>query len=306
MKLTGIVLTILIGVVPIAAANYELLTDLGASADTIAIGNVEGFNGSAAAVFENPAALYAVDNTSVGLFMTTLLNEVYYKNMSIAGRTPLGVFGVGYMEATVFDIPYTGENTITREFYVKDYFDYKDSLLKFSYQADLAPNWSMGLSYVHYSRNILDIKASGGNFDLGAIYTQPNYQLSVFVRNIIPNTHVTFTFADGDSAYEVIPTEIVTSGRYKVMDGGTVYGQLKSRNSQNLASLGVSYSPREFANFEVSAGYRQYLVLDQIKGGLSLGVGVDLMGIRANYAYEKVEDHPQFDNKSYFSVSINL
>lgn len=288
------------------AAEYELLTDLGSSAETISLGNVEGFNRSAAGIFENPAGMYRIENASIGLFMTTLMDEVYYKNVSIASRLPVGVVGFGYSEASVFDIPLTAENSVTREFYVQDTFDYRDSMMKLGYVLEIDPGLAIGGSYVHYSRKFYDISATGANFDLGILYEQPRYSVSLFARNIIPGTQVNFSFADRTTASESLPTEIVGSGMYKVTDSTAVYGQYKARKSSGLASAGIKFVPREFASLEFNGGYRQYFVLDKVKGGLSLGVSLDLMGIRASYGYEKIEDHPQYDNKSYFSVSLSL
>ena len=50
------------------AAEYALISDLGTSARQIALGNVSGFSDSADSVFENPAALYRVDQFSLSLF----------------------------------------------------------------------------------------------------------------------------------------------------------------------------------------------------------------------------------------------
>lgn len=290
----------------VVATDYEMLTDLGSSAETIALGNVEGMNGSASGIFENPAALKSVDHNSIGLFMTTLMDEVYYKNISLASRLPVGVIGFGYSEASVFDIPISAENSITKEYYVKDYFDYRDSLMKLGYSVELDSEWAVGASYVYYLRTFGAVRATGANFDFGVLLTKPNYSLSLFARNTASGGAVNFNFPDGTTSSEKLPLEVVGSGKYNLVDGITAYGQLKLRRGSPLVSVGGKFIPREFASLELNAGYRQYLVLDRVKVGLALGVSVDLLGIKASYSFEKIEDHLQYDNKSYFSVSINL
>lgn len=161
-KIIGLLLVMFLGVAQsVVAADYELLTDLGSSAETISLGNVEGLNGSASGIFENPAALNRVEHTSIGLFMTTLMDDVYYKNISLASRMPVGVVGFGYSEASVFNIPVSAENTITKEFYVKDTFDYRDSMMKFGYSLELDPDLTVGGSYVYYLRTFGNVKEIG-------------------------------------------------------------------------------------------------------------------------------------------------
>ncbi len=301
---TGIAL-VAIGV-SVSAADYELASDLGASARSIGLGNVEGFNRSASSVFENPATLQYVESASGSFFTTTLLNEVYYKSIALAGRTPLGVIGVGFQESTVFDIPKTGESAATNEYYVESYFDYKDTIAKLTYQIDLLSDLSFGASYVHYNRTMASVKAKGGNIDVGLLYAKPNYEVSLFARNANPGGRAVFELGDGSRAYETLPTEVVASGRYRVVDGVVGYAQLKSRNEALLKSIAASYTPREFAQLDFRLGYREYLVLNDVKGGLTAGVGLRLSGIEFDYAFEKLNDHPQYDNKSYFSISMNF
>lgn len=305
-KIIGLLL-LLIGIAnSVVATDYEMLTDLGSSAETISLGNVEGMNGSASGIFENPASLRNVEHTSIGLFMTTLMDEVCYKNISVASRMPVGVIGFGYSEASVFNNFNSAENPITHEFYIKNTFDYRDSMMKLGYSLDLDSDLSIGASYVVYLRTFGSTKASGANFDLGVLYTQPTYTLSLFGRNTATGGSVNYEYGDGSTGSEKLPVEMVASGKYRIIDGTTVYGQMKLRRANPLMSIGAKFIPREFASLELNAGYRQYLVANQVKGGLALGVTVDLLGLKASYSYEKIEDHPQYDNKSYFSVSVNL
>ena len=53
-------------------AELDYIGDVGASAKTISIGNVEGFSNSAASVFENPASLCLAKDFSVSLLIISL------------------------------------------------------------------------------------------------------------------------------------------------------------------------------------------------------------------------------------------
>ena len=59
---------------------------MGTSARQIALGNVSGFSDSADSVFENPAALYRVDQFSLSLFSSKVMNEVQYNNLALSTK----------------------------------------------------------------------------------------------------------------------------------------------------------------------------------------------------------------------------
>ena len=85
----------------IKSADYALISDIGSSAQSIALGNIEGFSDSSTAVFDNPAGLYRTTGYSISLFTTQLMSDVHYYNVSLCGETPFGKVGVGVYEAHV-------------------------------------------------------------------------------------------------------------------------------------------------------------------------------------------------------------
>ena len=66
----------------VSATNFVSVTDLGSSARSIALGNVDGYSNSADAVFSNPAALTNVHGLSVSLFsvVTLSLKILFFSN----------------------------------------------------------------------------------------------------------------------------------------------------------------------------------------------------------------------------------
>ena len=72
----GVLFSLLLGSVPLMAADALMVTDVGTSAGMLGKGQVEGFDSSAISVLENPAGLYRVKNQSVSMFSTQLMNEV--------------------------------------------------------------------------------------------------------------------------------------------------------------------------------------------------------------------------------------
>lgn len=80
----------------VIAGNYNDISELGSSAKMIALGTVQGFSNDASSIFENPAQLHHIDNYSVSLFSTTILEEVNYHTLNFAKKTTIGTFGIGY------------------------------------------------------------------------------------------------------------------------------------------------------------------------------------------------------------------
>ena len=70
----------------VASATFSMPSELGTSAEMIALGNVEGFSKSSNSVFENPAALYRIKSMGFSFFSSELLNEVNYTSISSAFR----------------------------------------------------------------------------------------------------------------------------------------------------------------------------------------------------------------------------
>ena len=96
MKRVLMVLISVLWLTPIQASESLMISDLGTSAKQIAMGNIEGFNGDASVVFDNPACLEDISKYSVSMFGTTLMEDAKYSSLSAAVRTKYGVFGLGY------------------------------------------------------------------------------------------------------------------------------------------------------------------------------------------------------------------
>jgi uncharacterized membrane protein len=293
-----------ISVTPLKAADYLLLTDLGTSAKMLGIAGIEGFSDSANAVFDNPAGLYRFDNSSMSLFTTTLMGEAVFVNGSIAAETPFGRIGVGYMEATVTDIPHTGiipaSLNFNQPFYVKSYFDYKNTIVKLSYQVDLNDNFSLGLSGTRYSNEYFDVTGEGFNGDVGLVYISDDFEVSFLARNVVPNLKV--EYADG--ATEDLVTQLIAGVSYRYWDL-VPYLQYKNSQSSGLFSGGLTYIPSMFEHIAFSIGYRESMAVGELRSGVTLGLGLMVDGMQFHYAYEQ-SSHVEFNSKNYFSIQINL
>ena len=300
--LIRLLIFILLGVQPIQGADFAIISDIGASAQSIGMGNIEGFSKAADTVFENPAGLYRIKNTSVSFFKTTVMEqEVLYHALSIAQKTPMGTIGFGYFETSVYDIAKTKRRITYVPVHEVDYlFDYKNSIYKLSYQRSLKPGFEIGGSFTSYQHRYYDVNGKGSNIDLGMIWHKRNRELSFLIRNIAPNSKVYYSNPNYD--YEPIPTHFVLSGKlpYRTL---CVYPQLKKIRSQVLPSLGLSLSPTFIPFINFLTGYKETLDYTYNRvHSWSFGMGLSLYDLQLNYAYER-SDYILQDHKSYFSIA---
>jgi len=77
--------------------------------------------------------------------------------------------------------------------------------------------------------------------------------------------------------------------------------------------LSANLNPSFLRFLHVSAGVKEYPIVRSIEGvyeeaidrAVSVGVGLDLLGVSFDYAYEKTE-HYEFKNRHNFSLGISF
>lgn len=289
------------------AANYKdynIQTEYGISAQSIALGSVEGFSGSATSIFENPAGLYRVKNYSLSIFKSSIMNyQVLYNSVAFAANTPFGKIGLGFYEAASFDIPENGtyiEGGQTK-YQTTDTFDYKSSIYKLSYQSELTPNLYYGTSFTLYSHRYYDVNGKGSNVDAGLIYLKNNTEYSFLLRNAFPGAQVNYSGYDSEN----IPTHMVVSAKRKVWHVDA-YTQMKKIRSFYLPSFGFSITPKRMSYIEFITGFKEQLdVTYNRHKRWTFGIGLNLFDLNFYYAYER-SDYILQDGKNYFSMHYNF
>ena len=303
-----LVVMICLSSVSIHSASYMMITDLGSSAEMIRRANIEGFSQGSNAIFENPAGLHQVNVISASVFSSQIMNEVNYRNVSIAINSDIGVFGVGYMDSGVDDIIKTkmvgeGQNATV----VADgMFSYKNRVFKLGFQSSITEELNIGINAVGYMNEIYTYSGGGYNIDVGAMYAFSELKVSLFARNIIP-TKILYSDSE-DSQYqgeESLPLQVVFGVAYPFGDLG-VMGQLKFDGVNSLMSGAFEYTPSFlFDILNISAGYKEFSVLDNISNTITMGVGLNLWGLSLDYAYEK-SDHFEYDANNFASIGFDF
>lgn len=286
------------------SAAYLMISELGSSAEMIRRGNIEGFSKGSNAIFENPAGLHNINLVSTSVFASQIMQEVDYRNVSLAFNSGVGVFAIGYMDAGVEDIPITQMNGEIVE--AVGSFSYMNRIIKLAYQNSITDKLHLGVSAVGYMNEIHTYVGTGYSLDAGAIYTFSDLTVSLFARNLIPTTVDYTDSADPTySGQEELPLHTVFGIAYPFGDLD-VMGQFKFDGVNTLMSVGVDYTPSFlFGMLTLSGGYKEFSVLDTISNTITIGAGINLFGLSLDYAYEK-SDHFEYDANNFASVGFDF
>lgn len=288
-----------------AEADYFMGTEVGSSAAGIRIAGVEGFSSNADSVFENPAALYRVSGTSLSVFSTTIMGEVSYYNAALGMATPFGNFALGFNTVGVDGLSETRlvEAGLSIEYPEETgTFAVSKSVYKVGYSIAQSEFVHLGLAGTYYSTVINDVTGTGFNFDVGIVYDSGGFGASVLLRNVASGLKVDYS----NGGVENLPLETIMSTRLGFGDID-VLGQIKILgSSKKLAkSAALAYNPSFIPFIRLSGGYKEFSVLEEIRGKVSLGIGIGVFGNQFDYAYDQ-SDHPEYSGIHYFSVALNL
>jgi hypothetical protein len=301
--------------------------EVGSSARSIRLGNIEGFSHLANTVFENPAGMYRIRKFSTSAFTTRFMDEVGYTNVSAAMRMPVGMLGAGLMMTGVDGIPETYMRD-DGEFDVSGYFNYRNNVAKLAYQYSVSRYVHVGAAYTYYLTRFHEVEGKGQNLDLGFIIDSDALDFSFAVKNVLRSQKITYSDSSvapegyegtdeeysSDGVQEQLPLQTVYALRY-TMRHFQLFGQLKTvgKERQFVRSFGVNYNPTFLPFFHLSGGYKQFALTRSEEGetnsdintSYTMGLGLDLFGVSFDYAFEKSE-HIEFENKHYFSFGISF
>jgi len=268
------------------ANSIFLPTDAGSSAQMISKGYIEGFSNGPASVFENPAGLYRSESGGFSFFTTSVIDEVFYKNIGLVSFTPIGRVGFGYYESAVNGLISTTENENSGRY-------------KLAYQYSLSPQFHLGAAYSYYSNTFDDEVGTGSDMDFGLVYDSEDFIISFFSRNLMSSS---ITYKDDSTSQ--IESELFASLKYH-WDQYSVYYQLKRKENKYLNSYAVDYDLLDNESLVFALGQREYLVLGEIKQSMTFGMELKLLGLNFGTAFEK-SDYFENNNKIYWSTGMEF
>ena len=287
----------------IFGATYQTMSELGTSASMIGLGNIHGFEKSANVIFDNPAGLNNIKGISMGSFSTELMGgEIQFRNLSLGIKTHVGSFAIGVMESAVTDIP---ETAIQDDEYVQvGSFGYKNQMAKLGYAFKFNDRVTLGANLVGINHEIGTVNAQTINTDLGALIEVDRLNLSFVLQNAL--FWQDLNYSNGGS--ENIPTTVIGGLKVGLFDDLDGYFQLKTflREEHQLMSLGVAYQPNIVGRLvTLRLGWKEFLIMNQKHSSVTFGIGLDLMNVGFDVAYEK-SSYFEVDSKQYVSFRFNF
>lgn len=286
------------------ATDALLVSDVGTSAKMLGMGQIEGFDDTAASLFENPSALHRSDTHSISLFTTELFGEVLFRSAAYSHKLSKGTVAVGFMSSGVTDIPNTSERVedgVTKNV-VDSYFGVTHSLFKVGYDYPLRDDLHLGVAVNYYKNSINTVDASGFNADFGATYLRGPLTFSGTLKNVVRHSKLNYS----NQQSETLPFQTLWGVQYHVgyFDFLAQY-KTTSAFDQGFKSAGVHFNPGFLKIFHLRGGYKEVIHLDKVSHHGTFGIGLSLKNISFDYAYEK-SDVPEFNNNNYFSISLGF
>ena len=298
------------------AGEYQSLTQIGVSAESIGRGGISGIEKKPYSLFENPAAMNESDAFSISLFNTTFLNDLNYKNLSMSAGTSMGTFGAGVMQSSVGDLVLSRE--VLRDGVSENeaigQFDYKNKLTSFAYKSPQINHWLnipipvyLGASFNLFRFDAANYSGEGKDFNMGLYLDTKTTALSFYIKNLL-NSEVVYTDSS-DSSYdgrERLSRTIVFSGKHHLSPLDLeVLGEYQIKKLSKLMSFGLTYQPRWMKILGFSLGRRTTTVLGEPQGNITMGLSLKLRNVGFHYSVEKSE-HVLLNYKHYFSIDYRL
>ncbi len=281
--------------------DLQLVTDIGTSAQMVGIGHIEGFDSTAAGLFENPASLIHWHPVSASLFLTRTLQDVNYGNVAVQFKLPVGNLAIGLMEASVGGLPVTFRNSIGRVDQAGT-FAFRSLISKVAYQWPVLDSLHAGIGFNYYYSDAYTSYANGWNADFGLFSEIGDWRFSSVLKNVLANQRLTYS-SGGDAT---IPGKWMVSGSY-AQDRLEWYGQLEaSRLTDFLKAVGLRYYvAKRHRYLFVSTGIREFYINDVKRLEVPVGLGLELDALSLYVAYSRA-DYIDDPNHYYFSLSADL
>jgi hypothetical protein len=281
------------------AVDAQLVEKIGTSAHMIGIGNIEGFDTSAASVFENPASLYRMKSNSVSAFSTTIMDDFKYLNFAVGTSTALGRVAIGVMQLGTDDIPFTSRNSFN-EVESTSSFWYRNVVVKAGHEFGVNKHFHFGTAINYFYNEIYTTRASGMGLNLGFFADYGITQYSLSIKNIELKR---LTYNNGQT--ETLPLQAVFSAK-GALGQMNVYGQALVLVNQKavLKSIGLK-NPLITGpfSFYFSGGIREFMAMESTKYKITLGLGLEFGSANFYLAYDRSDYYLQ-DNKYYYSMAF--
>jgi len=314
------------------------LSEIGVGARPLGLGSAfVGAADDANSIFTNPAGLADSDNLTITSMSGAMLGDVGYLQLAAADLSPIGKFGIGYINASVGSIPMTalvgsGPSLEANQYGLADYgsnqliFAYGSKLSRFL-KNGAGGNVYLGASLKIFSQGFTggaappsgganplnDATGTGMDADLGLQWAARDWlKLGLVLQNFLPDSFGGKFVWEKNAVTEGIPLVTRLGGQChllgpsglrkdeKTLDLMLDYQNDSAAGRPSTWHLGLEYQPLN--QFYLRCGLDQKAKAAEagigVDNNLAFGVGIVLGGFSFDYAYHQFGDLS--DNTSHF------
>jgi len=310
------------------------LSEIGVGARPLSLGKAYfALADDASAIFTNPAGLSRNKSLNLVSMGGAMLGDVNYILLGAAENSPLGKFGVGYVNASVGSIPLmqlvgSGPSQEAQQYGATDY---TSSLIVFSYGSKLSRflrggaggNVALGASLKLFAQGFTgggstmqDATGSGMDADLGMLWdVNPWLNFGLTMQNFLPESFGGKFSWQKNAVTEAIPMVTHLGGRLNMFgpNGARANWDQKldllfdlEKSSQNRPTAyhaGVEYWPLD--SLALRGGLDQKPRATEsgtgVDNNLTAGVGFYFAGFTFDYAYHQFGELSE-NTTHFFSV----
>ena len=308
------------------------LAEIGVGARSLGLGRsyAAGLD-DASSIFTNPAGLSDNPYLNMVSMNGNMLNDVNFLLVGITDRSPLGKFGIGYINASVGSIPLTttvGSGS-SLEVTQTGLTDFSSSVIYFTYGSKLSRflkgNKGEAISFGG-SLKIFNQGFSGGgsamqnavgaglDADFGLIWRLKQWlTLGTTFNNMLPTSFGGKFTWQKNSVVEDIPMSIQTGARFKILGTDALfrnnqrkmnflmdYETTRGGSRPSAWHLGLEFWPVDIVALRVGLNQKPKAAITGIglDNNLTAGVGINFYGFTFDFAYHKFGELTE--NTTYF------
>lgn len=288
----------------IEGAYLSPITDMGTSARTVALGQVEGLHSGAERIFESPTPIKSLSGARYGMFHVKLADqESGYFCFSTVMRAGGAQIGFGIASLSIPNIDLTGLDSGNKIIAVNT-IQVNERMVKAGIAYPLFDDHlGIGGSVHYYEQNLYTVVGKGVNTDVGITLMFDEFDLSLTGKNLLWFSKM--SYGDGASLLD-FPARLQLSGRVSVFSHLNLFSQglYDFSNGHVLKSLGVEYMPIFLEDyFRLYGGWGETSIGSLVKSRYSVGIGLNLSALDIQFYYQLTD---YVLNNSQYGISVNL
>jgi hypothetical protein len=311
-------------------------SQVGVGARPLAMGKAfVGFKNDASSIFINPAGLADIKFPKATSMSGQLLSDINYVVVGGAGPTDYGTFGIGYISATLPNIPVTtitGSGT-TAVVVPAGSTSYYSSIVTLSYANDVNKlpmlsnynNMTFGVNLKYFMQGfngggsaLKDANGTGFDMDLGVQYVpRKEVTLGFSALNFLPESMGGRFVWEKANTTENIPAVVKLGGMAKIFGPDSFYGTNQvvnfaidmdmhpTQDRMSVYHLGVEWWP--ISIMALRAGVDQNPIATESSNGVennyTAGIGLKFKGYTFDYCYHQYSDLTE-NTTHFFSIGF--